>query len=407
MRLTRPKTLLHAVAACLVTFSVTLTQAQEALRPEVGKPLQAAQELIRAQKYREALAKIREADTVGNKTANETFMIERMRGSAAAGAGDNETAIRAYEAVINSGRLSPGQQLPFIEGIAGAYYRARDYASAAKWAQRAVKEGGGASARALLTNSLYLAGDMASAMREVSGQVRAAEAAGQAPAEESLQLLTNIALKQNDKAAYVAALEKLVTYYPKKEYWQDLVQRISSKPGFSDRHALTVYRLKLARGQLTSANDYMEMSQLAMQAGIPAEARKVVEQGFSAGILGAGAEADRQKRLRDMVGRAFAEEDKNRAKVEAEAAAAKDGTALVNLGYGYVAVGQADKGLNLMEQGIRKGGMKRSEDAKLLLGIAYLYAGQKMKAQQVLRAVEGADGTADLARLWLIHGRQS
>ena len=43
--------------------------AQESLRPEVGKPLQAAQELMKAQKYKEALAKIREADAVSGKTA--------------------------------------------------------------------------------------------------------------------------------------------------------------------------------------------------------------------------------------------------------------------------------------------------------------------------------------------------
>ena len=66
-------------------------QAQEALRPEVGKPLQAAQDLIKAGKYKEALAKVRDADGVANKTANESFTIERMRIAAASGAGDVET----------------------------------------------------------------------------------------------------------------------------------------------------------------------------------------------------------------------------------------------------------------------------------------------------------------------------
>ena len=60
-----------------------------------------------------------------------------------------------------------------------------------------------------------------------------------------------------------------------------------------------------------------------------------------------------------------------------------------------------------MEQGIQKGGMKRPEDAKLLMGIAYAMAGQKAKAQQMLKTVQGTDGTADLARLWSLHARQS
>ena len=53
----------------------------EALRPEVSKPLQAAQELVKAQKYKEALAKTQEAAAVANKTPYEVYIIERMRGT--------------------------------------------------------------------------------------------------------------------------------------------------------------------------------------------------------------------------------------------------------------------------------------------------------------------------------------
>jgi hypothetical protein len=60
-----------------------------------------------------------------------------------------------------------------------------------------------------------------------------------------------------------------------------------------------------------------------------------------------------------------------------------------------------------MEQGIAKGGLKRLEDAKLHLGIACLLAGQKAKGMQVLKTVQGSDGTADLARLWLLQAQRS
>jgi len=78
--------------------------AQESLRPEVGRPLQAAQDLIKSGKYREALAKVREAEAAGARNANETYLIERMRLAAASGAGDAETAARSYEALSNSAR---------------------------------------------------------------------------------------------------------------------------------------------------------------------------------------------------------------------------------------------------------------------------------------------------------------
>jgi hypothetical protein len=82
--------------------------------------------------------------------------------------------------------------------------------------------------------------------------------------------------------------------------------------------------------------------------------------------------------------------------------AAKDGNALVNVGMNLVFNGQGAKGLQLMQQGVAKGGLKRPEDAKLHLAIAYLLAGDNAKAQATFKTVSGNDGTADLARLWAL-----
>ncbi len=78
-------------------FGWSAAQAQEAVRGEIGRPLQAARDLIKAKKYSEALAKLREADAVPNRNANENFLLEQMRASAALSAGDNGQAIKAIQ----------------------------------------------------------------------------------------------------------------------------------------------------------------------------------------------------------------------------------------------------------------------------------------------------------------------
>ena len=233
----------------------------------------------------------------------------------------------------------------------------------------------------------------------------AAEESTRKPSEEELQILANCFLRQKDTGGYVNAIEKLVVYYPKKEYWTDLLSRVQKKPGFSDRLALHVYRLKMATGNLTSANDYMEAAQLAVQAGVPAEAKLILDKGYAANVLGQGKEGERHGRLRDLINKNLEESKKARAEEEKSALAAKDGNDLVKVGLNYVYEGNAQKGLPLIEQGIKKGGLKRPEDAKLRLGEAQLQAGQKAKAAQTLRDVKGADGTADIARLWVLHTR--
>jgi hypothetical protein len=52
-----------------------------------------------------------------------------------------------------------------------------------------------------------------------------------------------------------------------------------------------------------------------------------------------------------------------------------DGNALVNVGFAYVSGGQFDTGIPMMEQGIAKGGLRRTTRRSLHLGIAYLSAG--------------------------------
>jgi Flp pilus assembly protein TadD len=98
----------------------------------------------------------------------------------------------------------------------------------------------------------------------------------------------------------------------------------------------------------------------------------------------------------------MAEQNKNVAALEAEYTAAKDNDALVGLGYALVQAGQADKGLKLMENAIKAGGLKYADEAKLRLGEAYAAAGKKQQAINTLKGVSGKEGTADLARYWIM-----
>lgn len=85
--------------------------------------------------------------------------------------------------------------------------------------------------------------------------------------------------------------------------------------------------------------------------------------------------------------------------------ASKSGNDLVNFGFNLALSGQAAQGVKLIEKGIAKGELKRPEDAQLRLGQAMVLAGNP-KATGVLRGVTGADGTADLARLWVLMARR-
>ena len=371
--------------------------AAETLRPEVGTPLQQAAQLMKQGKNKDALAKLHELDKVGNKTAQETYLIERTRAGAAAAAGDNDTAAKAFEALLASGKLSPVERAQFSEGLVGIYMRAGDLNKANATIEKLLKEKDDPKLRAYLMQNYYKQGNVAA----LESELRAAEKSGRL-SEDQLGMLANIQLKKNDKAGYVATIEKLAANYPKTRYWEDLLNRVQGKPNFSGRLTVDVYRLKLANGLMKKPSEYMEMAQLVLQAKAPAEALKVIDKGYKAGALGTGPDAGRHQRLKDLAQKNLDEQTKNAAADEAELTKAKDNDALAQLGYGLVMAGQTDKGLKLMETAIKAGGLKYAEDAKLHLGEAYAHAGKKQQAINTLKSVGGGDGAADLARYWIM-----
>jgi hypothetical protein len=376
--------------------------AAETVRAEVGVPLQAAQNLMKSGKNKEALAELKKADSVNGKTAHETYLIERVRAAAASQAGDNEQAARSFETLIASGKLSRDESAKFSEGLVGIYMRAKDYNKANAAINHVLKDLDDPKMRAYLMQNYYAMGNYAAATKELQDQMRNDEKAGRASSKDNLEMLANLQSKSGDKGAYVATLEKLVASYPSERYWTDLLQRVTTKQGFSERLGVDIYRLKLANGLLKKPSEYLELAQLVLRDGAPGEAVKIIDKGYKAGILGTGADAPRHQRLKDLAEKTLADNNKNLAVTEAALTKARDNDGLVALGYALVQAGQADKGLPMMEAAIKSGDLKHPDDAKLHLGQAYAVAGKKSQAVTTLKSVGGKDGTAEIARYWVM-----
>ena len=399
---------IRVLTTALLAAGLMSAALAQSIRPEVGKPLQQASDFLKAGKAREALAKAREADAVGGKNPTEQLMIDRMKGAAAQRTGDNGTAIAAFESAMASGRLSGGEQAQIAESLAYAYSQQKNWGKTTEWANRARAAGGNsASLNQLIAYVQSQNGDYSQIFRDAQAQVNAAEAAGRRPGEDDLLRLADAAKRLNNNAAYSNALERLVLYYPKKDYWNAHLASMQRKPGFADRLSLDVMRLKLANGLITKTEDFMEMAQLSLQAGLPVEAKGIVDKGYAAGALGTGDQAERHKRLKDLVDKQLAESAAGIAKAASEAAAEKEGNDLVKVGTVYASMGQHDKAVELIEKGIAKGNLKRPDDAKLRLALALAQAPKtRTKGLQMLRAVTGADGTADVAKLYAVVVQQ-
>ena len=378
----------------------------DTVRPEMFKLLDPVKvkELMTAKKYDEVQANITAAEAFPAPTAYEIYVINRMKLALGSTIGNDKMAMAALELVINSGRVDKNDNAEFIQALGNYLYNAKDYSKAIEWYKRYQKESATPEkVRGNLIRAQYLANDFAPAKVELEKFIAEEEKAGRKPQLEDLRLLASANVKLKDMTAYSAVMEKLVLHYPSDEFWTDMVRRTTAKAGFANRLQLNVYRLEAAALKEMAPEEYAEMAELALQEGFFTEAKKSMDAGYAKGVLGKGSNAAKQKQLLDKATRGAADDAKTIGAGEASAVAAKTGLPMVKLGYAYVTMDQFDKGLPLMEKGMAKGGLKNTDDARLLLGVAYAKAGRKADAIKVFETLKGNDGMADLAKYWTMY----
>jgi hypothetical protein len=373
----------------------------------VAKPLKAAQEALQAKKLDEALAHVREAQgAAGDKTAYDSYVINILLFQIYQQKQDMGDAIPVLQSASQSQYATPEQQKVWLKNIALYYFQQKDYTKALEVADQAVKHGvNDLDTLGLIAKAEYLSGkykDAAAAMQEVVSKQ-------DKPDEESLKLLWQFDLKANDDAGAARAVEKLVTYYPKPEYWANALAPLV-RMDIKDAHLqLNVYRLMNDVGVLKLPTDYAEMAEIALDAGYPGETQNILQQAFAKNVFVEQRDKDRYQHLLEGAKQRSASDQSQLATVEQTAAGAPNGDALVQVGAAYISYGHNDKAVAAISKGIAKGGLKSPDEANLLLGIAQLRQKSNAAAQQAFDKVASSSnsGYARLGKLWALRAHSA
>lgn len=374
------------------------------LRPTVAAPLQAAQTLLREGKHGDALARIQEAEAVGELTPFETYIVQRLRAPALFSAGDTAGALTQFEAVLASPLLPVAEKAAIVETTIKLALQAKDYARARGWMEQYLADKGqSAEIVRLYPQVLSVLGDHVAVIKALQVQIDADQATGRITPEATLRMLAASQSGAGNDAAYFQTLQRLATSTGKTDYWAELITRVAARPGFNhERLRLDLYRLRQAAGIALTAGELGDMAERAQQAGLPAEAQKLLDDGFNSGLLGKDANAAADRKLREQATKSAAQDRATLAEGDAGARLAKDGNAAHGLGFALSGAGDHARAMALMALGQSKGGLRRPDEALLHLGIAARRAGQIDEARKHFAAVSGQDGAADLARLWAL-----
>jgi len=371
------------------------------------KPLKAAQDAQKAQNWALDIQKVQEAQAQKcTKTPYDEFLMNSWLAVGYVQTKDFAHAAPALQAAAESQYATPAQRKQFMSAVVGIYAQTHQNQKAIEAGQSAIKLGvADSSVYVTIAVSQDNLGQHKEAARTIQQLI---DKEGSKPQEKYLQFQWDAYTKANDQADASKVIDKLVTYYPKPDYWLNALQPLL-KMNINDAHLqLDVYRLMFDVGVL-KANQYGEMAELAFDAGYPGLTVDVLTKAFNEHAFTDNSQVMRYQHLL-MGAKAKATEDQaSLGSQQTKAESAATGDPLVAVGAAYLSYGQADKAVTALMQGISKGGLKYPEEAQLLLGIAQLRAHNNSGAHRTFDKVAQADkeGYAQLGKLWVLHSQSA
>jgi tetratricopeptide (TPR) repeat protein len=400
--------LIAGCAGLLLAGAARAEEGKNNVTAKMAKPLKAAQEDLTAKRYSDAILKLKEAEAAAGKSAYDQHVIYEMLKVAYVRTQNYADAAKVMEAEIDDGFVPPSEMQGLVRGLAQVNYQIKNYEKAIEFGNRAIKGGfADEELRTLVGQAYYLKGDWKGTLHYEEGVVDNLIKEGRTPKSEALQLILSACVKLNDQPCETRALERVVTYYPKPDYWYQLLFTLRQQTSGNDANTLQTYRLMSEVDVLKNPEDYTEMAQLALEAGSPGEAQRILEKGIAKGVFTDQRAKQKNERLLENAKKAAATDQAGLQRIAKEAETAPTGAKNVGLGLAYFGYGQYDKAVEAISKGISKGGLRNEGEARLLLGIAQLKAGHKEDATKTFHAVKGDPSLERLANLWTLHAKQA
>ena len=140
------------------------------------------------------------------------------------------------------------------------------------------------------------------------------------------------------------------------------------------------------------------MAYLYLNSDVPYRAGKVMEKGLKGGSI---EPTSKNYEIAASAWRQAQELDKAIADMEQAAAKSDQGELYARLGNIYLDSDEYDKAITAINKGLSRGGVKRPDTARLVLGMAYFNSQQYDKAREAFQAAGRDERSAKYAQQWL------
>ena len=368
-----------------------------AMSEKVYRKLAEAQELAEAEKFTEAKALLDNFD-MEKLSPYEKAQVYNFYGFIYYSQERYNDSIRAYENVLRQPDIPDGLRDQTRYTIAQLYFTTEQWQKAIDLIEQWLKtaQNPGPDPYVLLASAYY---QLEKWPKMIPPLEKAMDIARQRDTDikEQWWLLLRVAyFEQKDFKKVTEILETLVSHWPKKEYWTQL-SAMYGELG-QEKRQLAAYWAAYDQGLLDRSNELVQLAQLFLQADVPYKAGLVLEKGLKAELVEKTAD---NYRLLSQAWALAAEDQKAVPALKMAASMSADGDLDVRLAQSYLNLSRYDECIQAAREGLRKGGVKREDSARIVLGMC-LYENKKYEdAKKAFMAAARDKRSERTARQWV------
>ena len=379
------------------------TRKTPALRNNIYEKLAEAQTFAEAKQYAEAEAVLNDMlDATSKKSKLNRYELANVYNTYAYlryAVEDYDGALDYYQKVIDQ-----RPEIPLALEINTLYTVAQLYFLQENWQKgidtlntwMSVTDTPSTNAYVLLANGYFQLKDYDKSLSNIQIAIDREEAAGKLPKEQWYNLARFIHFDRDNFREALDILEILIMYYPKKQYWVQASHLYGEEK--DEARQLALLEATYEQNLLDRSQDIVLISQLYLQAEVPFPAALAMEKGLADDIV---EKESKNYELAGVAWRQAQEVTKSLPMLEAAASKSEKGELYARLGNVYLDLDKNKEAVGALKRGLDRGGVKRPDQARLALGMAYFNLGDFNAARRAFREARKDKRARSYADQWL------
>ena len=379
------------------------TRKTPALRNNIYEKLAEAQVFAEAKQYAEAEAVLNDMlDATSKKSKLNRYELANVYNTYAYlryAVEDYDGALNYYQKVIDQ-----RPEIPLALEINTLYTVSQLYFLQENWQKgidtlntwMSVTDTPSTNAYVLLANGYFQLKEYDKSLSNIQIAIDREEAAGKVPKEQWYNLARFIHFDRDNFREALDILEILVMYYPKKQYWVQASHLYGEEK--DEARQLAILEATYEQNLLDRSQDIVLLSQLYLQAEVPFPAARAMEKGLADDVV---EKESKNYELAGVAWRQAQEVTKSLPMLEAAASKSEKGELYARLGNVYLDVDKNKEAVEALKRGLDRGGVKRPDQARLALGMAYFNLGDFNAARRAFREARKDKRARSYADQWL------